>query len=58
MNGGDWTVTRSAKLRDVTIELTFGPGGFSCEWLPRLPDREFSKTERRRYREARDAIVA
>ncbi len=56
----EWAVTRTIKLSSrYSVEMTVGPGGFTCEWSPEIP-RPGSCThkELKRYRAGRDALVA
>ncbi len=50
--------TKTARLsRRLSVTITVGRTGMTCEWIPSLPAKLNAK-EARRYREARNATVA
>ena len=54
----EWAVRRVARLsRRFSVEITVGPGGMTCEWSPTTPG-QLTQSERRRYREVRDACIS
>lgn len=51
-------ITRTVALsRRLKVTLTFGHNNLLCEWDPDFPE-SLSTTERRRYRRARDELLA
>ena len=42
---------------NISVELTAGPGGFTAEWIGGRP-RDLTPAQRRRYRQARNAVLA
>lgn len=55
--GGDAAITEGFVLsRRLRVEITAGPAGVACEWLPRVPSK-LSGGELRRYRRARDHMM-
>jgi hypothetical protein len=58
----EWALTRTVRLsRRYTVEMTCGPAGFTCEWIPGRPDlvgKLLNKEEARNYRTARDELAA
>ena len=54
----EWAITRTIAINNkLTVTMTAGPGGFTCEWSPTIP-RELKKKERNRYRAGRDPLLA
>ena len=54
----EWAITRTIAISNkLTVTMTAGPGGFTCEWSPTIP-RELKKKERNRYRAGRDSLLA
>jgi hypothetical protein len=50
-------VTKSFRLSDrLSVEMTVGPAGFTCEWSPEVP-HELSRRERRAYMRARNEML-
>ena len=56
----EWAITRKIKLSSrYSVEMTVGPGGFTCEWSPDIPKpKSLNQTEMARYRAGRDALIA
>jgi len=57
----EWALTATARLsRRISVEITAGPGGMTCEWSPNRPvlGIRLNKKEVRRYRAARDELLA
>jgi hypothetical protein len=53
----DWALTRTVPINDkLSVTMTAGPGGFTCEWSPITP-KELKKKERKRYRAGRDQLL-
>jgi hypothetical protein len=53
----EWAETLTARLSGrVSVEMTAGPGGFVCEWVPGVP-RKLSAKEWKRYRQARHELL-
>ena len=51
-------ITKTFRLsRRLTVEMTVGPAGFTCEWSPDLPSY-LSRKEQRRYLAARNEMLA
>jgi hypothetical protein len=40
------------------VEITCGPGGMCCEWVPDRPRRPLTKQEIRNYRAGRDSLLS
>ena len=54
----EWALSRSVQINSkLSVTMTAGPGGFTCEWSPTIP-RELKKKERNRYRAGRDSLLA
>jgi hypothetical protein len=54
----EWAITRTFPINNkLSVTMTAGPGGFTCEWSPTIP-RELKKKERNRYRAGRDSLLA
>jgi hypothetical protein len=54
---GEWAEQRFVRLSDrVSVTMSCGPGGFTCEWDPKLPDR-LTEAEFRNYRKGRQALL-
>jgi hypothetical protein len=54
----EWAERRLVRLsRRLSVEMTCGPGGFTCEWDPEPPAR-LTKAEWRNYRKGRHALLA
>ena len=50
----EWAITRTFPINNkLSVTMTAGPGGFTCEWSPTIP-RELKKKERNRYRAGRE----
>jgi hypothetical protein len=41
----------------LAVEITGGPGGMCCEWIPYRPRRSLTKREIRNYRAARNTLL-
>ena len=55
----EWSVSKSVRLSGrYRVEITIGPGGMVCEWSPKAPEPKSLTAEVRRYRGARDELVA
>lgn len=54
---GEWAEQRLVRLSDrLSVTMTCGPVGFTCEWDPGLPDR-LTEAEMRNYRQGRHALL-
>jgi hypothetical protein len=54
----EWALTRTVSINSkLSVTMTAGPGGFTCEWSPDRPT-ELKKKERNRYRVGRNALLA
>ena len=54
----EWACTKQVRLSSrYSVTMTAGPAGFICEWEPDVPN-DLTKAELRRYRKARDELVA
>jgi hypothetical protein len=43
----------------LSVTMTAGPGGFTCEWAPAPPAfKQLNQREWERYRAGRDALLA
>lgn len=50
-------ITKTFKLSPrLSVEMTAGQQGFTCEWIPREPDH-LTRHERRVYLRARDSML-
>lgn len=57
MTPSEQAVTKTFRLSDrLSVEMTVGPAGFTCEWVPDLPP-ELNRRERRAYKKARDEML-
>ena len=53
----EWAITRTIAINNkLTVTMTAGPGGFTCEWVPDRP-HGLRQREIRRYRAGRDALL-
>jgi hypothetical protein len=49
-------VTKTFRLSDkLSVEMTVGPAGFTCEWIPDVP-QQLTRQERRAYLRARQEM--
>jgi hypothetical protein len=54
----EWALTRTVSINNnLSVTMTAGPGGFTCDWIPDRP-RGLSRKEIRRYRAGRDELLA
>jgi hypothetical protein len=56
----EWAITRTVAINNVlSVTMTAGPGGFTCEWAPAPPAfKQLNQREWERYRAGRDALLA
>lgn len=54
----EWAIRRFVEVGPgIAVEMTAGPGGMCCEWVPDKPRRPLTKQEIRNYRAGRDALL-
>jgi hypothetical protein len=56
----EWALSRDVQINSkLSVTMTAGPGGFTCEWAPAPPAfKQLNMRERERYRAGRDALLA
>ena len=54
----EWAIRRFVEVGPgIAVEMTAGPRGMCCEWVPDKPRRPLTKQEIRNYRAGRDALL-
>jgi hypothetical protein len=55
----EWALSRSVQINSkLSVTMTAGPGGFTCEWAPAPPAfKQLNQRERERYCAGRDALL-
>ena len=54
----EWAIRRFVEVGPgIAVEITAGPGGMCCEWVPDVPRRPLNKQEIRNYRTGRDRLL-
>jgi hypothetical protein len=55
----EWAIAGTVDLgKGLSVEFTLGPGGFTAEWHPDVPNpKSLTKKQMARYRAGRDALV-
>jgi hypothetical protein len=60
-SSAEWALTTTARLSSrISVDITCGPGGMTCEWSPDRPDAfgiRLTKKELRRYFAARHQLL-
>jgi hypothetical protein len=54
----EWAIRRFVEVGPgIAVEMTAGPRGMCCEWIPDKPHRPLTKQEIRNYRVGRDTLL-